>query len=233
MIKVLIICKDNETAKSIVNYVISRMTDLRLIGIGNTLKEGVQLLKKYEPTLIFTTSINFLNYLNENAHTYTPGVILISKVENNRLITYRFKKLLLHIQNTNDFKFISEKTFKFVVSNYKTSKKRQLRTILEDIGFDFKLNGTQYLLDTLLYITTFQGSISFSNLISEVYPFIGRKNGVTPQVVKWAILRSFEYLYAKSAEEAQSRMQNYFDITPYKKITPKIFIQNIQILFEK
>ena len=41
MINVLILCSDNSSAKNFVNNVISNIPDLRLIGIANTIEEGV------------------------------------------------------------------------------------------------------------------------------------------------------------------------------------------------
>ena len=40
MIKVLIVCKDNLTAKLLVNNVTGKIHDLHLIGIANTITEG-------------------------------------------------------------------------------------------------------------------------------------------------------------------------------------------------
>ena len=233
MIKVLIICNDTLIAKSLVNHVISKNSDLRLIGIGNTLKEGVYLLEKYEPTLIFTTSQKFVRYLNEYFTSYTPGVILIAKPIPNRPVTYRFRRLLMHIHYTDDFKIISEQTFRFVADNYSTSKKRFIKKILTDIGFDFKLTGTIFLQDSLLYISTYKGAQHYTNLKAEIYPFIARKNSTTPQVVKWAITRSINYLYNKSDAETLEKIEKYFDIKYPKKMTPKIIINSIINMFEE
>lgn len=232
MIKVLIICKDNETAKSIVNFVISKNSDLRLIGIGNNLKEGIQLQKKYEPSLIFTTSQNFVEYLNKHCVSYTPGIILISKTIPNTPVNYRFKQLLMHIQNTNNFRIISEQTFKFISTNFSTSKKNYVKEILTDIGFDFKLIGTTFLFDSIIYISTYKGAQNSNNLASEIYPFIARKHNTTPQVVKWAITRSINYLYKKNELETFEKIEKYFNIKYPKKITPKIIIKSFMNLLE-
>lgn len=233
MIKVLIICKDILTAKSLVNNVISKNSNLRLVGIGNNLKEGMILLKKYEPKLIFTTSQKFLENLNKEFSTYTPGVVLIAKSNEDQQPKYRFQKLLLHIHNINDFELISEQTFRFVSENYTTSKKSFIKEILTDTGFDFKLAGTIYLQDAILYVNAYKGAHGFTNLASEIYPFIARKNKTKPDVVKWAITRSINYLYKKSDSDTLDKIESYFDIKYPKKVTPKIIINSIINMLEE
>lgn len=233
MIKVLIYCENNNFAKYIVNFVISRIADLRLIGIANTEKEGSQLLNKYEPGLIFTTAQSFVEYINEITTTYSPGIILISKPIPDRPICYRFKNLFLHIKTTNDLNLISDKTIDFISNKFTKSRKKEIKKILEDIGFDFKLNGTCYLLDTLLYLSTYQGTVNFNNLISKVYPLVGKKNGTSANVVKWAITRSINYLYEKNNPQTFKKMEKYFGIKAPEKITPKNFIKNMQKILDK
>ena len=46
MIKVLIVCKNNSNAKLLVNNVTGKIHNLHLIGIANTINEGLTLLKK-------------------------------------------------------------------------------------------------------------------------------------------------------------------------------------------
>ncbi|MBR3614921.1 MAG: hypothetical protein IKL55_07075 [Clostridia bacterium] len=232
MIKVLIICKYNLTAKSIVNHVISKISDLRLIGIGNNLKEGVELLEMYEPSLIFTTSQKFLDYLNDNCTTYTPGIILISKPIPNQPASYRFKKLLMHIHNTNNFKIISEQTFKFISNNYSTSKKKVIKNILLDIGFDFKLIGTNFLLDSIVYITTYKGAKNSNNLEGEIFPYIARRHKTSPKIVKWAIIRSISYLYQKCDSNNLSKIEEYFNVKYPKKITTKTIVKSILTMLD-
>lgn len=232
MIKVLIVCKDNLTAKSIVNNVTSKISDLHLIGIGNTIAEGLNLLKKREPTLIITTSQKFLEILNNECTTYTPGFVLISKPDPDHPAVYKYRKLLLHIPYTDNFELILNSTFRFVTDNYSTSKKKFIKQILTDIGFDFKLIGTNFLFDSILYITNYTGASGFNNLSSDVYPFVATKHNSTPLVIKWAITRSIKYLYNKCDSETLKKIEDYFDIKYPKKMTPKIIIKSITHMLE-
>lgn len=233
MLKILIVCKNNSTAKNIVNNVISKIPDLRLIGVANTIPEGKYFIEKHEPNLIITTSQNFLKFLNEYNYYYTPGVVFISQQGTDSNIQYKIKKLFLFITPQENFRMIHSKTLKFIAKNYTTSKKDELREIIKDIGFDFKLTGTVFLLDTLIYITTFQNAQYFENLISDIYPFVARKHRTTPQIVKWSIERTIKYLYQKHEKETFEIIEDYFGIKAPEKITPKTLIASIIEIFQE
>lgn len=233
MIQVLIVCKNDSTAKKLLNNVISKISDLRLIGIANTLPEGIYFLKNHEPNLIFTTSYKFLEYLNEHDNYYTPGVILLAKPDPEQIVEYKQKTLLLHIDSQENYRIILGQALKFISKNYTTSKKEELKEILLNIGFDFKHSGTNFLLDCIIHITTYKGAQYFENLSTDIYPFVAKKNNTTPKIVKWAIERSILYMYQKHGKEAYDTIENYFGIKYPKKITPKVLIHSIIELIQE
>ena len=127
---------------------------------------------------------------------------------------------------------ILNRTFRFITDNYTTSKKKYIKEILTDIGFDFKLIGTKFLFDSLLYITSYVGASGFGNLSTDVYPFVAEKYNSKPLVVKWAIIRSIQYLYNKCDEETLDKIEAYFDIRYPEKMTPKLIITAITRMLE-
>ena len=232
MIKVLIVCKDNSIAKLLVNTVTSKIHNLHLIGIANTIVEAKTFLRKREPTLIITTNPKLVANLNNTCSTYTPGIVLISSQDHNKPVIYKFRKLLLQINSLENSEQLLNRTFRFISDNYTTSKKKIIKDILKDIGFDFKLIGTKFLFDSILYITTYAGASGFSNLTADVYPFVAEKYNSTPQVVKWAIIRSVNYLYNKNNSETLIKIEKYFDIKYPQKIKPKTIITEIVRIIE-
>ena len=48
MIQVLIICKENESVKRMINKILINIDGLKVVGIGNNLKEALE-LKDYHP----------------------------------------------------------------------------------------------------------------------------------------------------------------------------------------
>lgn len=231
MIKSLIICKNNSTAKSIVNFVISNISDLRLIGIANNLEEGVKILKKNNPTLIFTTNDAIIKYLNQENDSLSPGIILISKQDENNPVFYK-NNLLLHIDYSENFKIISEETYTFIERNYTSQKRKKAKELLTNVGFDFKLSGTIFLLDAILYISSFKGAYYFEHLKTDIYPYIARINNTTPDIIKWSISRAINYMYEKHTKETYSYAEKYFCIEYPKKPTPKLVISSLANILE-
>lgn len=227
MIKVLIMSKNNMTAKIIFNNVISKTPNLHLVGIANTLSEGLYFIENKEPNLIVTTSQHFIEYLNSYNHFYSPGIILISNQSNKSHIKYKQQKLLLCINADENYRMIVSKTLNFISKNFLTPKKEFLKNFLETLGFDFKLSGTLFLLDALTYIITYKGAEYFENLSTDIYPFIARKYNTTSNIIKWSIERSVKYLYQKNTQKTYDIMEEYFGIKPQKRITPKKLITSI------
>ena len=85
---------------------------------------------------------------------------------------------------------------------------------------------------SLLYITSYVGASGFGNLSTDVYPFVAEKYNSKPLVVKWAIIRSIQYLYNKCDEETLDKIEAYFDIRYPEKMTPKLIITAITRMLE-
>ena len=231
MINVLILCSDNSSAKNLVNNVISKIPDLRLIGIANTIEEGVFFIRKYEPFLILSTNTTLLDCLEKSPFAYRPGIILISNSPETFNRTYLFKNTFLRINTTEDnLKLIFDKILNFISKKYITLKTENIKKFLITLGFDFKHSGSTFLVDCILYIIIHKDCSSFENLTKEVYPYVAKKNKTTPQIIKWSIERSINYLYNK--EETFDIIEKYLGIKYPEKITPKVLITLIISLFE-
>ena len=227
MIKILIVCKNDTTAKIILNNVISQIPTLRLVGIANTLKESTYFIEKSEPNLIMTTEQSFIDHLNDYNTYYTPGLIFISNPDSDPTIEYKQKKSFLYIPTDDNYRMILARTLKFIAKNINVSKKYEIKEILENIGFNFRLSGTIFLLDSLTYIKSYEGAEYFENLSTDVYPFVARKHNTTPQNVKWSIERSLKYLYQRNESKTHEVIEEYFGIKAPEKITPKVLITSI------
>ena len=125
------------------------------------------------------------------------------------------------------FTSISEVISTFVKENLKTSKKEKAIKILSHIGFNFKLSGTNYLLDSILYANSYKGSYSFETLFYDIYSYVAELNNTSSNVVKWAIERSINYLYGSANTDILKRIEKYFGIEYPEKITPKFTINFI------
>lgn len=224
MIKILILCKKSETSKSLVNYVISKISILRLVGIANTQTEALKILEEQKPNLIISTDKNILLLVKHNFKHYTPGIILLSKKLEEPQFFYRS---LLILQYNLNFDIMVRKIRNFITDNFSVSKKEQIRKILSEIGFNLKLSGTMYLIDSVLYTNTYRSGYSFEKLEKDIYSYIAQKNNSTPKRVKWAIERAINYMYQKQTEDTYYYIEKYFAIEYPQKPTAKLIINTL------
>ncbi len=230
MINVLILCSDNLTVKNLVNNVISKIPDLRLNGIANTLEEGSYFVNKYEPILVISTNCELLECLRDTHYTYKPGIILIAKSSEDFKRNYRFKEMFLNIKTEDNYKLIFDKILNFMAKNYVALKKENIKEFLITLGFDFKLSGPSFLVDCIIYIINYRDSKTFESLTNDIYPYVAKKNKTNPQIIKWSIERSINYLYNKP--ETFEVVEKYLGIKYPEKLTPKTLITLIISLFE-
>lgn len=219
MLKVLIVCKENQTAKKIINKLVVTNENLRIIGIGNTLTETENLIKNIEPDLIITTNHNIMN-LVKRFLAHQPGVVLISK--NIKSSTSSGK--LLTLDYSLSFEEMSKKISMFIHKNLLYSQKEQVMDILSKFGFDFKLSGSLFLLESIVYARTYKGTYSFERLARDIYSHVAQNNNSTIDRVKWSIERSIKYMYKRHTKESYECVEKYFNIKYPEKLTPKLII---------
>ena len=224
MLKLMLLCNTLGTSQKITNKVISKIENIRLVGIATTLDEAQTIIKESDPDLVITTNIKAFELIQERFILYSPGVILISNIKAKFDITY---KNYIIVDYRESFTSISEVISNFVKENLKTSKKEKAIKILSHIGFNFKLSGTNYLLDSILYANSYKGSYSFETLFYDIYSYVAELNNTSSNVVKWAIERSINYLYGSANTDILKRIEKYFGIEYPEKITPKFTINFI------
>lgn len=97
MLNVLLFCKQVETSKKLLNQIIGKIPNFRLIGIATTIKESTNIMKEIEPNVIITTESSISDLLNKKFITYRPGIILIT---NQNYSTRKDNILILDFQLT-------------------------------------------------------------------------------------------------------------------------------------
>ena len=227
MIKILILCKKSETAKALINYVVSEVDILRVVGIANNNTEALNLLEQTKPNLIISSNKSIILLIKKHFKHYTPAVILLSK--NTEELPYFYKPLLMLPYNLS-FELMTEKIRIFLANHLSVSKKEQLLKILTEIGFNLKLSGTMYLIDSILYKNTFKGGSSFEKLEKDIYSYVAQKNNTTVKIVKWSIERSILYLHESLTKEKYFYVEKYLAVEYPKKPTPKLVINTLSSL---
>ena len=221
MLKLMILCSNLNTAQTITNKIASNIENTKIIGIGITLKEALNIMKEFEPDIIISTNLKIFKLIKEKFLIYNPGIIYLSDPKEINELSY--KKAIL-IDHHSDFNSILKLISNFITKNVSISKKEQIIKTLSEIGFDFKLSGTNYLLDSILYANSYEGSYSFESMNKDIYSHVAEINNTRPNIVKWAIARSINYLYLRNGEDTYKKIAQYFCVIYPDRLTPKFII---------
>lgn len=99
---------------------------------------------------------------------------------------------------------------------------KKIKNELLLLGYNFKLKGTQYLLETIKYIYIKNDMSLLENLEKNVYKYIAENNGKKVLNIKTSIIKATNYVYNYQDEK---KIYEYFSIEI--KITPKLVISTI------
>lgn len=220
MIKVLIICKQLENAKKIVNNIVCKIEKLQLIGIANSFNEATEILVNDQADIIITTNTKTIQFIKNKFITYNPGVIII---DDSIRLKDNYSKYLL-VNNLNNYETMINKIKFFLRNTIEQSQKEKLTSILLKLGFDFNLSGTTYLYDSIIYAHSFKGSYKIEKLKRDIYSYIAELNNTTSSRVKWSIERSIRYMYDKHTKGTYMYIEKYLNIKYPQRPTPKQII---------
>ncbi len=221
MLKVLIISKQTETAKKIINNILISLDNLKVMGIANNLEEAKELIPKFTVDLIITTNnINLENFIKENFFSYKPKLVIISNLKNSESTS----RNTLIVNHNLSFSEISKKISIFINTKIGKSKKEKAINLLKKFGFDFKLSGTNYLLDAIMFNVSYNESFGFEKLVKDTYAEVAKMNNTRSDLVKWAITRSINYMHSRHTKESYIFVEEFFNIKYPERPTPKTII---------
>ena len=95
--------------------------------------------------------------------------------------------------------------------------------ILERFHFDFKLIGTTYLQDAIVYAYLTKEKYLFENLEKDIYPYLSKKYNICVSNIKGAIIRSINNM---KEHLTTADLKRESDILP-EKLTSKFIISEI------
>lgn len=100
--------------------------------------------------------------------------------------------------------------------------RREITNQLLLLGYNFKLKGTQFLFEAILYIYEKKETSLVENLERNVYSHIAIRNNKTVTNIKTNIIKSTNYVYTYQDKKV---LYEYFTLDI--KITPKLVISTI------
>ena len=221
MIRTLIIENDLNYSKNILNYVINKFENLQLIYIATTYQESIEIISNSHIDLILLSldlsnsykiieEIKYLNIIKKpRIVALSQNIELINKISNNNQICETIYKL-------ESFETIYRKIEKVIYDmDYDNSIKIKnfISSELLNMGDSIKYKGTQYILESIIYIYENNNLDLLDNLEQNVYKHISSKHNKSINNIKTNIIKA-------TNEREKEKLSLY-------RLTPKLSIMTI------
>lgn len=186
MYKIIIYNNDLETIRTICNNLFFKYRNLKIMGVAITESEFFDMCEKIKPHIVFISQ-DLLNNLKSNQ--------ILQKIEHKIILcknkkNFRNSKYILYITKEEKFNFIQKDFDTFLLNIDKKYLRKKIHKLLERFGFNFKLTGTNYLFESIIYSVIHKDEYLFENLEKNIYPYVAKKFNVSIGNVKWSIVRS-------------------------------------------
>lgn len=203
---------DLKLMKSLYNNVLIKLENVRLIGMATNKNELSFLCEDKSPDILLTSE----SCKNNLGFSPTLNIIKNQIIFCENPTKYKNSKNSLYISQESDYKSIVKNMSKFVKKAGKENLRKNFYNTLDDLNFDFKLIGTKYLLESIIYSYETKDKLLFENLEKNIYPHIAQKFKVSISKVKWSVIRSI------------NNMNSHLDSKIYpEKLTAKSLISEL------
>ena len=223
MFKLVMYNSNIEFLKTICNCIINEIPEIQLSGITTYLEEFNILVSKVKPEIIL---LNHYDYIHSNYRVKSefPKFKIIF---HNPKLSYKNTQHKLFISETASLSEMKKLIKEFILKRNVETMRPEVIKLLENFSFDFKLIGTTYLLESILYCYEKKTEYIFENLERNVYPYVAKKCNATEYNVKWSILRCIDITNTHNNLFLQKQLFNKTKATIYDKVTPKQLISTI------
>ena len=191
---------------------------INIVIIGNDIYQTKEILKRITNKNLISTQ-NFKSKISKFLGIKESDLLLLDNASlnsDNFLLSENHKNKILALSVNSKPKITQ---YKNTHAKYKLPIHKRNKVIkeLSTIGFNFKLKGTNYLIDTILEIENPQ-TIKVIDLKNDIYPIVAKKHKKTVQNIKNCINSAIEDMYFNTdAEFIQNYFNSYGDIKPTTK----------------
>ena len=237
MLNLLIIDKDFDHSRTLLNYISENSDEVRVHSIANNLSEGIKILNM---GLIDITLINLdddidsiIIALHQISNTYFEKyrksfLLLSNNVNNSCSDSYIYE----YISSTEDISLIFLKINEIVnnkIMRLNTSILfSKINKELKYIGYNLSYNGTKYLSECIALI--YCNSDYSENLNKNIYPIIAKKYHKSVNNIKCNITSATNSMFYECDE---TRLIKYFNLyTPSKPKTKVVIYTVLSKLYE-
>ena len=197
----------------------NNFNNLQLVGLVSTYSELLELYNnsKIDMIIISESDMNDLNIQN-----------LLKNIQNKIIFfessqVHKNSKYILYLCINDDSTLLYNQFKNFILKTDNRSIRKKVLDILENLNFDFKLIGTNYLLDAIIYSYKNKHDYRFENLEKQIYPYVAKLHHASNQNVKFSIVRSVNNMSAHiNSSNSKNRCINFCE-----NVTPKLVISEI------
>lgn len=206
--------------KKYTNMIFDNFSNIHLCGIMSNKKELESTLHTQKINLII------ISYSDSKKASLLP---LLNSIENKIIIcdneenVFKASKHILYLSSNSSLESTLKQLKLFTPKIDEEFIRKRVRKILEKFHFDFKLIGTKYLLESIVYSYLTRETYLFENLEKQIYPYVSQKYNVTPSNIKWAIIRSINNMKTKLLLSDLKHLS----LDNSEKITSKFIISEI------
>lgn len=219
MLKILILTSDMESLKTLCNTILNRVESIQICGISTNIEEFISLGEKLSPDIIY---MNASDYMQSKFHSKT-NLAKHKIIYCNTATNFKNSPNKLLIPRHSSINQMTDLIKEFVEKHDLIRLRNVVIKLLEELNFDFKILGTTYLLETILYCYENRADYVFDNLEKNVYPQIAKKYNTTSNKVKWSITRAINsmntFTFSQNHLSANSKVDVYEKTTAKQLIT--------------
>lgn len=219
MYKTVIFSNNFYMVKKSCNVLFNTSNNIKLLGVVDNYDELLEIYNNSKIDLIIISDSN----INNIKLQYILKNIKIKIVFCKNTQKYRNSKYQLYLPiNSDDTYFINQ--FKKFISRFDNRNIRErVFKILENLNFDFKLIGTNYLLDAIIYSYQNKNDYRFENLEKHIYPYVAKLYKASNKNIKFSIIRSVNNMNSHTKLSNSSKRCIVFS----DRVTPKLLISEI------
>lgn len=170
--------------------------------------------------------MNYTDYIESkycNKEIYKKSKIIFCDSKTNLKNTSTQLLISKNLDSNEIVKAISD----FILKQNKKLLRKKIIKLLETSQFDFKLIGTTYILESILYCYENKSDYIFENLEKNVYPYIAQKCHTDLSKVKWAISRATNNMNFHIDKYSQKLLSDNYNLDISEKTSSKQLITAI------
>ncbi len=208
-----------EILKCINNHILSCFEEIKTIYLATDENELLRLIKNKTPNFIFTTYDLYNSKVSAEAELIDLVVILQSPQTS---LASNYNTIYI----STDYSCNAALSYFRSVALTKNSNilKLYVEKHLKTLNFNLKQAGTQYIVDTIIYLYLNKDTLKYDNLQNKIYPYLSHRHNKSINTIKVAISRAFDEALIKHNPQESIYIDLSVVNTP-KDLIPELLIQ--------